>query len=119
MTSTTSSTARYIVGIDLGTTNIALSYVDLMGQGDLATSVQDLPITQLVAPGEVAQGAPHIMLGRTALIGDSCVEEVDACVEGAFHYLARGLLVNGPAVLSCLRVAKTHASQADARHAQV
>ena len=53
MTSTPRPSARYIVGIDLGTTNIALSYVDLMGEGDLALAVRDLPITQLVAPGEV------------------------------------------------------------------
>jgi hypothetical protein len=43
---------RFIVGIDLGTTNCALSWVDL-GQGD-GNRVQLQPIPQLVNPGEVA-----------------------------------------------------------------
>ncbi|MGI5864161.1 MAG: Hsp70 family protein [Myxococcales bacterium] len=49
------SNARYIVGIDLGTTNCALAYVDLDAEGDLAAHIRDLPIPQLVAPGETAQ----------------------------------------------------------------
>ena len=55
MTSTSQKSPRYIVGIDLGTTNIALSYVDLMGEGDLGGTVQDLQIAQLVAPGEIGE----------------------------------------------------------------
>ncbi|HEY3452116.1 MAG TPA: Hsp70 family protein [Myxococcales bacterium] len=46
---------RYVVGIDLGTTNSALAYVDLRGEGDLAAQVKDLPVPQLVAPGETAE----------------------------------------------------------------
>jgi hypothetical protein len=45
--------SRYVVGIDLGTTNCALAYVDT-SQGDEAPIVQ-LPIPQVVAPGEVAE----------------------------------------------------------------
>jgi molecular chaperone DnaK (HSP70) len=45
-------TSRYVVGIDLGTTNSALSYVDT-SLGDDATIVTP-PIPQVVAPGEVA-----------------------------------------------------------------
>jgi molecular chaperone DnaK (HSP70) len=45
--------SRYVVGIDLGTTNCALAYVDT-AQGDEAPIVQ-LPIPQVVAPGEVAE----------------------------------------------------------------
>src|SRR5262245_43086499 len=44
--------SRYVVGIDLGTTNCALAYVDT-SQGDEAPIVQ-LPIPQVVASGEVA-----------------------------------------------------------------
>jgi hypothetical protein len=44
--------SRYVVGIDLGTTNCALAYVDT-AQGDEAPITQ-LPIPQVVAPGEVA-----------------------------------------------------------------
>src|SRR4051794_40463496 len=47
--------ARYLVGIDLGTTNSALAFVDTAkkargGRPD----VQTFPVPQLVAPGEVA-----------------------------------------------------------------
>ena len=43
---------RFIVGIDLGTTNCAMSWVDLE-EGD-GTGVRLQPIPQLVNPGEVA-----------------------------------------------------------------
>jgi molecular chaperone DnaK (HSP70) len=45
--------SRYVVGIDLGTTNSALAYVDT-SLGDDAPIVT-LPIPQVVAPGEVAE----------------------------------------------------------------
>ncbi|RMH41681.1 MAG: Hsp70 family protein [Deltaproteobacteria bacterium] len=41
--------ARYVVGIDLGTTNCAVAYVDTKQGGD----IRPLPIPQVVAPGEV------------------------------------------------------------------
>lgn len=44
--------SRYVIGIDLGTTNCALAYVDT-AQGDDARITQ-LPIPQVVAPGNVA-----------------------------------------------------------------
>src|SRR5262245_7873267 len=44
--------SRYVVGIDLGTTNCALAYVDT-SKGDEAP-ITVLPIPQVVAPGEVA-----------------------------------------------------------------
>ena len=46
------ASSRYVVGIDLGTTNSALAYVDT-SLGDEAPIVT-LPIPQVVAPGEVA-----------------------------------------------------------------
>jgi len=45
------SDARYVVGIDLGTTNTVISYVDTEAEGDAEISV--LPVRQLVAPGVV------------------------------------------------------------------
>ncbi|MBS0207635.1 MAG: Hsp70 family protein [Planctomycetes bacterium] len=49
-TSETPSASRYVVGIDLGTTNSALAYVDTQSS---STDVRDFPIAQLVAPGTV------------------------------------------------------------------
>ncbi|MBI3269378.1 MAG: Hsp70 family protein [Planctomycetes bacterium] len=42
--------ARYVVGIDLGTTNSAAAYVDTAARG---WKVRDLAVPQLVGPGEV------------------------------------------------------------------
>ena len=44
--------SRYTVGIDLGTTNCAVTYVDMAEEGG-ERRVSVLPIAQLVAPGEV------------------------------------------------------------------
>lgn len=73
--------ARYIVGIDLGTTNSAVAYVDL---GDPAEQppLRLLQLPQLVAPGELAAqptlpsflylpGAHDLPRGSTALPWDS------------------------------------------------
>ncbi|MFO0807682.1 MAG: Hsp70 family protein [Gemmataceae bacterium] len=47
--------ARYLIGIDLGTTNSALAYVDLRDKPkDGKPVVRPFPVTQLVAPGETA-----------------------------------------------------------------
>lgn len=42
--------SRYVVGIDLGTTNCAIAYVDTAAPGPAAA----LPVVQVVGPGEVA-----------------------------------------------------------------
>ncbi|HEX8907676.1 MAG TPA: Hsp70 family protein [Anaeromyxobacteraceae bacterium] len=47
--------ARFLVGIDLGTINSALAYVDLAAEGDPAEALRVLPVPQLVAPGEVGE----------------------------------------------------------------
>ncbi len=48
------SRSRYVVGIDLGTTNCALCFVDTK---DLAHgSIQSFEVTQLFSPGEVGKG---------------------------------------------------------------
>ncbi len=45
------SDARYAIGIDLGTTHSALSYVDLTGSDGEKTTQSVLPIPQLTGPG--------------------------------------------------------------------
>src|SRR6516165_8373292 len=51
--------SQYIVGIDLGTTNCAVAYVDTRGRERPAADIRDFPVPQLVAPGETA---PRVML---------------------------------------------------------
>jgi molecular chaperone DnaK (HSP70) len=46
--------SRYLVGIDLGTTNCAVAYVDTHGRDRPAAEIHDFPVPQLVAPGETA-----------------------------------------------------------------
>jgi hypothetical protein len=47
------SESRYSIGIDLGTTHCALSYVDLTSSDGEKTTQGILPITQLTAPGAI------------------------------------------------------------------
>ncbi|TDN61537.1 Hsp70 family protein [Paraburkholderia sp. BL10I2N1] len=51
--------ARYSIGIDLGTTHCALSYVDLAASDGEKISQAVLPVTQLTAPG--ALEAPDLL----------------------------------------------------------
>ena len=44
--------SRFVVGIDLGTTNCALAWIDTGGEDAASIHLQDIP--QLVNPGEVA-----------------------------------------------------------------
>jgi len=46
---------RYIVGIDLGTTNSAVAYVDLGNKDQHRRRIQFLEIPQLIAPGEIGR----------------------------------------------------------------
>jgi molecular chaperone DnaK (HSP70) len=49
---------RFLIGIDLGTTNSALAYIDLhggKGRGHSAGAIQPFRVLQLVAPGDVAE----------------------------------------------------------------
>src|SRR3954463_4638870 len=46
--------SRYIVGIDLGTTNCAVAYVDTRGRERPAADIRLFEVPQLVAPGETA-----------------------------------------------------------------
>ena len=49
---------RYVIGIDLGTTNSAVAYVDLMQEPDASSHrpIQFFEIPQLVAQAEMARG---------------------------------------------------------------
>jgi len=47
--------SRYIVGIDLGTTNCAVGYVDTKGRERPSADIKVFEVPQLVAPGETAQ----------------------------------------------------------------
>ena len=51
--------SRYLVGIDLGTTNCAVAYVDTRGNERPTADIRDFAVPQLVAPGETA---PRAML---------------------------------------------------------
>ena len=45
---------RFIIGIDLGTTNCAVSYVDLLEKGSVAKKrIRIFKIPQMTGPGEV------------------------------------------------------------------
>ena len=48
------SRSRYIVGIDLGTTNCAVCYVDTKGREKPSADIKLFEVPQLVAPGETA-----------------------------------------------------------------
>lgn len=58
--SQTPGDARYVVGIDLGTTNSAVAYVDTQAGDEISI----LPIAQVIAAGEVASrsGLPSFLL---------------------------------------------------------
>ncbi len=47
-------TSRYIIGIDLGTTNCAVAYVDTQGRERPSADIRDFEVPQLVAPAETA-----------------------------------------------------------------
>jgi molecular chaperone DnaK (HSP70) len=45
---------RYIVGIDLGTTNSAVAYVDLQARKESGEGIKLFHIPQMTGPGEVS-----------------------------------------------------------------
>ena len=79
--------ARYLVGIDLGTTNSALAYIDLQAKKKAAVKPTAFPVAQLVGPGQVGEQpllpsflylpGPHDLPdGATALPWDKAAVEV-------------------------------------------
>ena len=53
------SESRYSIGVDLGTTHCALSYVDLLASDGEKTEQGVLNVTQLTAPGTLE--SPHLL----------------------------------------------------------
>jgi molecular chaperone DnaK (HSP70) len=45
--------SRYLIGIDLGTTNSVVAYIDTQKAGDADSPIRVFPVPQLVGPGEV------------------------------------------------------------------
>jgi molecular chaperone DnaK (HSP70) len=45
--------SRYLIGIDLGTTNSVVAYLDTQNTTDAASLIRVFPVPQLVGPGEV------------------------------------------------------------------
>ena len=79
--------ARYLVGIDLGTTNTALAYVDLKAKAKGGVRLHTFPVPQLVGPGQLGEQpllpsflylpGPHdLPAGATALPWDASASEV-------------------------------------------
>ena len=62
---------RFIIGIDLGTTNCAVGYVDLGGASAEALSIESFPILQLVSSGRTAPypTLPSFLLLPSPLLG--------------------------------------------------
>ena len=50
-----SAAARYVVGIDLGTTNSVLAYLDTETPSPRRSRIEILDVPQAIAPGEVAE----------------------------------------------------------------
>ncbi len=79
--------ARYLVGIDLGTTNTALAYVDLKAKAKGGPKLHTFPVPQLVGAGQMGEQpllpsflylpGPHDLPdGATALPWDKAATEV-------------------------------------------
>ena len=96
---TSESAPRYIVGIDLGTTNCAVSYIDTRGGG---RTIADFAISQYTAPNVAEQRdtLPSFLLALTA----DDVTEADRCVDAAFrvgvHARDHGALTPGRLITS-------------------
>ena len=85
--------SRYIIGVDLGTTNSAVAYVDLSRRTSEGRSVEHFEIPQLVAPGEFGR-APTLpsflyLPGPHDLPGGSLTLPWDATRNYAVGVMAR------------------------------
>lgn len=98
---------RYVVGIDLGTTNSALCSADLRAEDDPASSISALPVPQLIAPGERAErpllpSSLYLLEGPELPRGSASLP----WTKGDLHYIAgefarlQGALVPGRLVQS-------------------
>ena len=72
-------TSRYVIGIDLGTTNSAVAYVDLHANADAERRpIQLFDVPQIVAPGEVADR--HVLPSFLYLPGEYDLPEQAAAL---------------------------------------
>ena len=58
--------SHYLVGIDLGTTNCAVAYVDTHGRERPTADIRNFQVPQLVAPGETAPAADAAVVSLLA-----------------------------------------------------
>jgi molecular chaperone DnaK (HSP70) len=102
---------RFVVGIDLGTVNTALAWVDLAREGDLAAAIEPFAVPQLVAPGEVRArrllpscaylpgpelpaSALHLPWGERPVVVGELAREQGARVPGRLVTSAKSWLAN-------------------------
>ena len=73
----------------------------------------------LVTAGKVAQGAANDLFAAAVGVAICGIEEVDAAVNGALDDRAAALFRQRPGMISPVRLAKRHASQAKPGHLKV
>ena len=108
---------RFVVGIDLGTTNSTLAWVDAEEQGD-AVRVHDHDVTQLVGPGEperrsaaavvsLSSGSARFSSGhpRAAVGSDSRLRSSASSRDGGAPRIPRGW--SPPRSRGCRTAART------------
>ncbi len=96
---TESLSARYVVGIDLGTTNCAVAFVDTRGGGRV---IEDFPIPQYTAPGvrESRDTLPSFLYALLPEEGTENDERVDANYRAGTHARDHGMLTPGRLIAS-------------------
>ena len=79
-TGTVQTVMRYLVGIDLGTTNSALAYVDLQNRPRVGNlGLKTFPVPQLVAAGQVARAAAAAVVPVPARASTTCRRARSPC----------------------------------------
>ena len=97
--------SRYIVGIDLGTTNCAVAYVDSKGRERPSAEIRLFEVPQLVAAGETAPRPPSVTGDRYAT-----AEEFRSDLVAIAHSLGAAgerLLATGGALGRLIRTVET------------
>ena len=74
---------RYIIGIDLGTTNSAVSYVDLNDEDNRGSRIRLFPIPQLTGPGEVSR--LPVLPSFLYIPGDYDISKQSFAADGGAH----------------------------------
>jgi molecular chaperone DnaK (HSP70) len=74
---------RYIIGIDLGTTNSAVSYVDLNDKDNRGARIRLFPIPQLTGPGEISR--LPVLPSFLYIPGDYDISKESLAADGGAH----------------------------------